>query len=90
VRRGRPRRPQRSTFKKKPRQYKVVCSVCGAEIMVPVAPPADKELTCLRCLQVKREHNQGNESGRQGLLREGRSATYEMLGKSFNTRRGSQ
>ena len=58
--------------------------------MVPVAPPADKELTCLSCLQVKKGHNQGNESGRQVLSREGQRATYEMLGKSFNTRGGSQ
>lgn len=63
MRRGRLRRPQKSTFKKKPRQYKVVCSVCGVELMVPVAPPAEKELTCLSCLQVKKEHNRETNPG---------------------------
>jgi CxxC-x17-CxxC domain-containing protein len=55
MRRGRPRRPQRSTHKKKPRQFKAACSVCGTEYIVPVAPPAEKELTCLNCLQAAKE-----------------------------------
>ena len=55
MRRGRPRRPQRSTHKRKPRQFKAVCNVRGTEYMVPVAPPAEKELTCLNCLQAIKE-----------------------------------
>jgi len=62
MRRGRPRRPQKGTYKRKPYQYKVTCSVCGAEHVVPVAPPADKDLTCLNCLQGIKEHNKGKKS----------------------------
>ncbi len=51
MRRARPRRLQRSIHKRKPRQFKAVCNVCGTEYIVPVAPPAEKELTCLSCLQ---------------------------------------
>lgn len=49
-RRKRPGRPRKSVHKFKPRQYKVVCSVCGEELTVPVAPPPDKTLTCIACL----------------------------------------
>lgn len=55
VRRGRPRRPQRSTYKRKPGQFKAVRNVCGTQYMIPVAPPAEKELTCLNCLQAAKE-----------------------------------
>jgi len=46
---GRPRRKS-GAYKFKPRQYKVTCCVCGEELTVPVAPPPDKKLTCLACL----------------------------------------
>ena len=62
MRRGRGRRPQKGVYKKRTPQYKVACSVCGAEHLVPVAPPTDKALTCLNCLQGAREANKGNES----------------------------
>ena len=58
---GRPRRcaiarqkksrgSRRDSYKKRARQYRVVCCVCGQECMVPVLPPAGKDLTCLSCL----------------------------------------
>jgi|GEM_PF-977255 CxxC-x17-CxxC domain-containing protein len=52
IRRRRPERAaRRSSHRPKPRGYKVVCSVCGLELTVPVPPPPGKILTCLKCLE---------------------------------------
>ena len=37
------RRPSRSRHSK---SYKVVCSGCGGEVVIPVLPPDDRELLC--------------------------------------------
>jgi len=49
--RVRSRGVRKETPKKRSRQYKVVCCVCGGECMVPVLPPAGRDLTCLKCLE---------------------------------------
>ena len=50
MRRGRARGGRKSFPQRRARQYRVVCCVCGDECMVPVMPPADRKLTCLKCL----------------------------------------
>ena len=42
---------RRGPSRYKARQYKVTCSVCGKESLVPVPPPRDTELTCVECLE---------------------------------------
>jgi len=32
-----------------PRSFKVICSRCGKELMMEVAPPVGKDLLCLDC-----------------------------------------
>ena len=39
--------------KRKPREYRIVCCVCGVEFKVPVAPPPGRDLTCLNCLKAR-------------------------------------
>ena len=78
MRRRRPRRPQKGTYKRKPYQYKVACSVCGAEHVVPVAPPTDKDLTCLNCLKGIKEHNNGDKSAVPALSPDSQNAKGEI------------
>lgn len=55
------RRPLRGGARKpKSRSYKVVCSVCGVELMVPVAPPPGKPLTCVNCWDASGKEVQNN------------------------------
>ena len=57
MRRGRPRGGRKAFPRKRTRQYKVVCCVCGDECMVPVMPPVGQKLTCLKCLDAEKTEN---------------------------------
>ena len=50
MKRKKARGSRRDYYKRRKREYRVVCCICGEECMVPVLPPAGKELTCLKCL----------------------------------------
>ncbi|NIS59665.1 MAG: hypothetical protein GTO13_02850 [Proteobacteria bacterium] len=39
---------KRRTFKK---SFKVICAICGKEVVTEVSPPPEKELLCLDCYQ---------------------------------------
>jgi len=39
----------RSHHVRHPKSYKVACSGCGKEVVIPVLPPDDKELLCIAC-----------------------------------------
>lgn len=80
MKRRRSRTPQRGAYKRKAHQYKVLCSVCEKEFLVPVAPPVGKNLTCLSCFQIARESEKEKESGSQAPLSGGQSAKSEMSG----------
>ena len=49
---------RRGTYKKKPPQHKVICSVCGEEIVTSVRPPAGQALTCLKCVYSEKKSSE--------------------------------
>lgn len=80
MKKRRSRTPQRSGYKRKGPQYKVLCSVCEKEFLVPVAPPVGKNLTCLNCFQGGREQDKGMEAGPRPPLTGGQAAKSEISG----------
>ena len=56
--RGRAQKSRKEFYKKKARQYKVTCSTCGVECLVPVAPPPNQDLVCLSCLEMNKKEPQ--------------------------------
>jgi len=47
-RHGRSHAP-RSNHSRHAKSYKVVCSGCGKEVVIPVLPPDGKQLVCMDC-----------------------------------------
>ena len=41
-------KPGRSS---RPKSYRIVCSGCGKEFVVPVPPPDNKKLLCMECFK---------------------------------------
>lgn len=80
MKKKRSRTSQRGGYKRKAPQYKVLCSVCEKEFLVPVAPPVGKVLTCLDCFQSAREQDKGMESGSQAPLPTEQTAKSQISG----------
>ena len=60
ARRRRPGSGKRGSYKKKPPQHKVICSVCEQEIVTSVRPPAGQALTCLTCVYAEKKAAEGS------------------------------
>ena len=60
--------------------------------MIPVAPPADKKITCLNCLRLAREDINGKESESQAgrFCQTTKEPKGKIRDKDFKTKKGSE